>query len=520
LTHERDDYISQRYSFPFCFATTTSFLLKNLPRHPTHLLGASKSFLREIFASMQSHTPQRARSARLQGTRGHQSSAALPSLAPPTPQPSTPSSTYWSQSPAGSIHVSSQTSQAEASDYLQHESGVLTEENDEQNAEPGPSAQSPGSIRQERFPNQLYKMIEDKQMEPYIKWDGPDVFSIPDIPKFEEHALRVYFRRMQDGSAQYKFSHQNKKFYRGQYELLREVVPKSKHHTTFTPQVVVQAQPPTLSTPSFPGSPTPHSSQAYPDARLYRLENLVLELKEELARQAARENQLLAKEKWLLTREKRLLGREARVLAKEKRLAEKKKRLRAKEKRLLARESRPPEEFQPVELSEEEPAIIPEDDSPRPMDQTGSAGAALDEDSQMYNAGDSLDVGDGIPTGPQIGGRDVQEEGSSNLAMGTALDITQLPPSVKQPTPLEPPGSPSPTGTRPSSPSLYGGSTIQDLLPSWFNVPFLGAWCQDPPTTTLGSQAPAFVQTSIAPGPKMTVAHLPPPSPPWPDRCL
>ncbi|KAG9051155.1 hypothetical protein FS837_011270 [Tulasnella sp. UAMH 9824] len=409
---------------------------------------------------MRSNTSRRARPSRSQGTREHQPSAALTSSIPSTSQSSTTSVTDEPQSSTEAIPSWFQIGQAEAPNPLQHESDVPTDEkNDEQNMHPSPSSQSGEDIRQERFPNQLHKMIEDPRMAAYICWDGPDVFCVPNVEQFEKHALSLYFRRMQDwgsfhrqlsnyefekqdwGSGLFKFSHRHKKFRQGRKDLLREVV-KPKQQTTSTPQVEVQAPPLIPYTPSFLGTVPPPSDQAAVTAKLSHLETMILELKAGGMQQSARESrllakekQLLAKEKRLLTREKRLLARETLLFAREKRLAAKERQLEAKAKDLLARGRQLQKEFQLQELASEQPAISTQTVSPYAIDQTGSAGAAFDQDSEMCEGGEFHDAYDEITWSPEFGttdGSNVQDA-FSQLGTEAKLHIPGSAPALGQP---------------------------------------------------------------------------------------
>lgn len=234
--------------------------------------------------------------------------------------------------------------------------------------------------------------------------------------------------------------------------------------------------------------------------------------------QSARESRLLAKEKRLLAREKLLLARETRRLARETRLAAREKRLTARENRVSARERRVQREFQLQELSSEQPAISPEADLPYPIDQTGSGRAALDQDSDMCDAGDSLDAYGENACTPEIGttdGGNVQDV-FSRLETETTLDAADSAPVIGPPLRPQPSSSPLPTGITPSS--TYAneqqdseehrpGSSALDWKYSDLN-PFSGTWWQN---------SSAAVPTS--PGSKIPVAQVPSPSLPGFGRC-
>ncbi|KAG8919307.1 hypothetical protein FRC01_001350 [Tulasnella sp. 417] len=221
---------------------------------------------------------------------------------PPTFQASPTSGAYGPQSSVVSVPTPSHIGQAEAPNLLQHQSGTPAEENDEQHVEPGTSSQSPEIISQDKFPFQVYKMLQDERMNPYICWAGTDSFYIPEIENFVENALSVYFRGQKDGwnsfwkqlrnyqfekracdLGGYTFTHLNKKFSKDGKNL-HEVVSKPKQPTASTPRVVAQAPTPGLHASYLPSIAPLSPSQAALHARLSQLELTILELKEGLVR--------------------------------------------------------------------------------------------------------------------------------------------------------------------------------------------------------------------------------------------
>ncbi|KAG8919308.1 hypothetical protein FRC01_001351 [Tulasnella sp. 417] len=378
-------------------------------------------------------------------------------------------------------------------------------------------------------------------MKPYICWVRTDSFYIPDIEIFVESAQPVYFPGQKDGwdsfwkqlriyqfekqacdSGGYTFTHANKKFTKdGKY--LHEVVPKPKQQTASTSRVAAQAPPPGLYASDLPSIAPLSPSQVALHARLSQLEVTILELKEGLVRQAAREDPPLAKEKRLLIKEKRLLTREKRLSAREKRLSAREKRLSAREKRLSAREKRLAkekrleategsllpresrlleEESQPMEVSEDEPAIPLEGDTPCSVDPRGSVGAAVDAEDRIAPP----------PQTDTSRGGNVQEGSLSHPVTRTMLDTARLARSIELPTTLQPSDFPLPTDSRPSSPYISGDPTIQELLqgssasddPAGSFLNNFGAfrepWWRDHPASTQTNQASAFAQTSSAHG--------------------
>ncbi|KIO16608.1 hypothetical protein M407DRAFT_231241 [Tulasnella calospora MUT 4182] len=389
------------------------------------------------------------------------------------------------------------TERAEAPHLRQHESDVLMEEeNDEQYVEPGPSSQPPGRICQSKFPYQLYRMIEDKQMEDYIRWDAPHVFQVLNIENFVKNALPEYFPRMKDAAG--------------------------------------QAQPPMPCIPTSSVTIPQPFSQVDLYAKISQVEDAILQLKAGCMHQSAKESRLFAKEKRLLAREKLLFARETRLFAKEKRLATREKRLTAREKSLAARESRLEREFQPQEPSGEQRPISTQAGFSYPIDQTGSAELALDHDSEMGEAGDSLD-GDGENAcTPGIGTTD----GGNVLGVFShpeteaTLDVSDPAPVTGQP-PLQPSSSPLSTDPTPSLPYANeqqdpeehnpGDPALYERVAAWqyshFN-PFSGSWWQqDSSAAVPASPPPASAHASSGPGSKGPVAQVPNKSPPGSGRC-
>ncbi|KAG9044509.1 hypothetical protein FS837_008038 [Tulasnella sp. UAMH 9824] len=506
---------------------------------------------------MRPQTSGRARTSRSQGTRRRQSSAALTSSVPPTLESSTPSSTYESQSSTGSLPTPSQIAQAEAPNLTQQESYVPTEEeSDEESVDPGPSSQPPGHTSRLKFPYQLYRMINDEQMGQYIRWDGLDVFQVLGVDPFEKKALPKYFPRQKTGSSQPKFAHWNRKFCQGREDLLDEVVRRPKQHPASTPQVMVQAHTPIPSTPSFSSSVSQPSGQGNLNTRVslleYRLSQLTAACAQQSAQESrllAKEKRLLAKEKRLLSREKRLLTRETRLFAREKRLAAKERQLESREKGVLARERQLERELQLQEMASEQPAISTEPGSPYPIDQTGLAGAAVDQDSDMCDGGEFHDAHDEITWNSGIDTTDGSNvwEPLSYLETETTSHIPDSSPFVGRPPHPHPPGFPATDLILPSTSDLIpsshsdftfsssyanehqdskehhpGSPALDERIAAWhyshFN-PFSGSWWQNSSAPEPTSPSPISAQAASGPGSRIPVAQVPSLSRPGSSRC-
>ncbi|KAG8952401.1 hypothetical protein FRC00_006785, partial [Tulasnella sp. 408] len=331
------------------------------------------------------------------------------------------------------------------------------------------------------------------------------------------------------GSSQPKFAHWNRKFRQGCEDLLGEVVPRPKQHSASTPQVVVQAQTPIHTTPPFPASAPQPSGQVDLNARISHLESLFSQLTATCMQQSAKESRLLAKEKRLLAKEERLLSREKLLLTRETRLFKREKRLAAKERQLdasqeglLARERQLERELQPQEVASEQPAISTETGSSYHIDQTGLAGAAIDQDSDMCDGDKFHDAHDEITWNSETGttyGSNVQDP-FSYRETETTFHTPDSAPFVGQPPHLQPPVSPLPTSSsyaneqQDSTEHHPGSPELDDNLAAWYYShfnPLCGIFWQNSSTTPPTSPPPVSAQAASGPGSRYTsVAQVPP----------
>ncbi|KAG8909356.1 hypothetical protein FRC00_010295, partial [Tulasnella sp. 408] len=332
------------------------------------------------------------------------------------------------------------------------------------------------------------------------------------------------------GSSQPKFAHWNRKFCQGREDLLGEVVPRPKQHPASTPLVAVQAQTPIHSTPSFSASAPQFSGQLDLNDRVSQLESLFSQLMAACTQQSAKESRLLAKEKRLLAKEERLLSREKLLLTRETRLFKREKRLAAKERQpetsqkgLLERERQLEREFQPQELASEQPAISTETGSSYHIDQTGLAGAAIDQDADMCDGDKFHDAHDEITWNSEIGTTD-----GSNVQnpvpypqTETTFHATDSTPFVGQPSQRQTPGSPLSTSSsyaneqQVSNEHQPGSPELDEEVAAWYYShfnPLCGIFCLDSSTTAPTSPPPVSPRAASGPGSRFTsVAQVPPP---------
>ncbi|KAG9035754.1 hypothetical protein FS837_001838 [Tulasnella sp. UAMH 9824] len=188
-----------------------------------------------------------------------------------------------------------------------------------------------------QFPSKLYRMLEDKTVEPYVRWlktEHGDAFLIPDTGAFMANVMPKHFKEMTQlnnygfekrnrGQGKALYAHSGNKFCQGRPDLLREVLRRPSWQTNVcTGQASGREQSTHIS--SAPDSTTPESESRadHLEHENKELKMKILELKSEFEewqstteeRQSATEERLQATENQLQITERRLFEMEKQLL--------------------------------------------------------------------------------------------------------------------------------------------------------------------------------------------------------------
>ncbi|KAG9033259.1 hypothetical protein FS837_002522 [Tulasnella sp. UAMH 9824] len=239
----------------------------------------------------------------------------------------------------------SRLSQAEAPYPLQNGSDsryrAMEEEPQERNAKaiaaPADHLDQQKLLSGKQFPSKLYRMLEDKTVEPYAKWlktEHGDAFLIPDTEAFVANVMPKHFKEMTQwnsfqkqlnnygfekrdrGQGKALYAHSGNKFCQGRPDLLHEVLRRPSWQANVCTRQALGPEQSTHTSPA-PDSTTPESGSRV-DHLEYKNKELkmeILELKREFEkRQSATEERLQATENQLQMTQQRVFEMEKQLL--------------------------------------------------------------------------------------------------------------------------------------------------------------------------------------------------------------